>query len=114
LEIQHSWGAALAKRTLGRIAHTSGNYAEAETHLREALAQLDAIQSRFDQARTHLDLAALAHTGGDQDATTKHLNQAYAWFKKLQVPKHIERTKQLAREYGMTLAETELEDVSEG
>jgi tetratricopeptide (TPR) repeat protein len=113
-DIQHSWGAALAKRALGSIAHTSGNLAEAETHLQEALEQLDAIQSRFDQAHTHLDLAALAYSRGDQNATKTHLNQAYDWFKKLQVPKYIERTEKLAREYGMTLTEIDLEELSEG
>ena len=55
-------------------------------HLQHALATFDAMQARYDLARTHLDLASLAHTQGNQDAATTHLSTAYAWFKKLQVP----------------------------
>ena len=112
--IKHPWGIGLAQRTLGRIAHTSGNLAVAEMHLQDALATFDAIQARYDLARTHLDLTSLAHTQGNQDTATTHLNQAYAWFKTLQVSKWVERTEQLAHEYGVTLAEVALEEVSEG
>ena len=113
-DIQHPWGAALAKRTLGRAAHNMGNLAEAETHLQESLAQLATIQSRFDQARTHLDLASLDHTQGNRDTATTHLRTAYAWFKKLQVPKWAEKTARLAREYGISMPEIEMEELTEG
>jgi tetratricopeptide (TPR) repeat protein len=112
--IQQPRGSGLAQRTLGRIAHTSGNLAEAERHLQHALATFDAIQARYDLARTHLDLASLAHTQGNQDAATTHLSTAYAWFKKLQIPHWVERTEQLAQEYGVTLAEVALEELTEG
>jgi tetratricopeptide (TPR) repeat protein len=112
--IKYPWGSGLAQGTLGRIAHTSGNLAEAEMHLQHALATFDAIQVRYDLARTHLDLASLAHTQGNHDAPTTHLSTAYAWFKKLQVPKWVERTEQLAQEYGVTLAEVALEELTEG
>ena len=55
-----------------------------------------------------------AHTQENQDAATMHLSTAYAWFKKLQVPKWVERTEQLAQEYGVTLAEVVLEELTEG
>jgi tetratricopeptide (TPR) repeat protein len=112
--IKYPWGSGLAQGTLGRIAHTSGNLAEAEMHLLHALATFDAIQARYDLARTHLDLASLAHTRGNHDATTTYLSTAYAWFKKIQVPRWVERTEQIAQEYGVTLAAVVLEELTEG
>ena len=109
-EAEHPRGVALAQRTLGRIAHANGNLSEANTYCQEALKTFSSIQARYYLARTHLDLAALAHTQGNQDIATTHLNQAYAWFQKLQIPKWVERTEQLAREYGVMLAEVELEE----
>ena len=63
--------------------------------------------------RTHLALASLVHTQGDQGTATIHLSTAYAWFKKLRMPKWVEKTEQLARDYGVTLTEVELEELTE-
>jgi len=41
-------------------------------------------------------------------------NTDFAWFKKLQMPRYVERTEQLAQEYGVTLTEVELEELMEG
>jgi class 3 adenylate cyclase len=87
--------------------------AGAATHLQEALGIFASIHSRFDLARTYLDLALLAYAQGNPDTATAHLNQAYAWFKKLQVPKYVERIEQRAREYDVTLKEVELEELTE-
>jgi hypothetical protein len=111
--IKHPWGMGLAQRTLGRIVHTSGNLAQAAQHLQDACATFEAIPARYNLARTHFDLAALAHDQGNQDAATTHLSTAYVWFKKLQVPKWVERTEQLAQEYGITLTEVALEELAE-
>jgi len=110
--IAHRWGTALAQRTLGRIAHSRGHLAEARAYFQEACDTFASISSRFELARIHLDCAALAYTQGHQATATTHLSTAYAWFKKLQVPKWVERTEQLAREYDITLTEVALE--SEG
>jgi hypothetical protein len=56
----------------------------------------------------------VAYDQGDQDSATTHLSTAYAWFKKLQMPRYVERTKQLAQDYGVTLTEVELEERMEG
>ncbi len=101
--IKHGWGAALAQRTLGRLAHTRGNLAEAEALFQEALDTFASIHARFEAGRTHLDLAALAHTQGNQTGATAHLTQAQALFAALQVPRYVERTTHLARAYGITL-----------
>jgi tetratricopeptide (TPR) repeat protein len=108
--IKFPWGMGRAQRILGCIALTNGNLAEAEFYLQHALETLASIHACFEQARTHLDCAALAHTQGHQDTATTHLSTAYAWFQKLQVPKWMERTEQRAREYGVMLTEVELEE----
>ena len=110
--LNHPWGSGLAQRTLGRIAHTRGDLAAAATYLQHARATFDAMQARYELARTHLDLAALAHDQGSQDTAATHLCTAYTWFKKLQVPMWVERTEHFAREYGVRLTEVALE--SEG
>jgi predicted ATPase/class 3 adenylate cyclase len=110
---KYRYGVGWAQRLLSRIAYSRGNLIEAMIHLQEALATFSSIQSRYDLTRTHLDLALLAHTQDNQDTTTTHLSTAYAWFKKLQVPKWVERTEQLAREYGVTLTEVELKELTE-
>jgi tetratricopeptide (TPR) repeat protein len=112
-EASNPWGAALAQCALGRIAQTSGDLVEAEARLQEALETFASIQARYQLARTHLDLASLAHAQGNQHTATTHLSTAYAWFKKLQVPKWVEPTEQLAREHGVTLQEVELEELPE-
>ncbi len=111
-EIKHWWGAGIAQCTLGRIAQSSGAHAEAASHFHDALQTFASIHAGFELGRTHLDLAALAHSQGDQDVIATHLNQAYAWFNKLQVPKYVERTEQLAHEYGLTLTEVPLEELT--
>jgi predicted ATPase len=89
--IQHGWGAALAQRTLGRLAYTRGNLAEAAALLQETLDTFASIHARFEAGRTHLDLAALAHTQGNQTGATAHLTQAQVLFTALQVPLYVER-----------------------
>jgi tetratricopeptide (TPR) repeat protein len=112
--INHPWGIGLAQHTLGRIAHTSGKCAEAAQHLQDALTTFDAMEARYEFARTHLDLVSLARSQGNQDTVTTHLSTAHVWFKKLQVPKWVERTEQLAQEHGVTLTEVALEELAEG
>ena len=103
----------MAQRTLGRIAQDTGETAEAAIYLQDALATFSSIHSQFERARTHLDLVRLAHTQDSRELATTHLSTAYAWFKKLQVPKWAEKTEQLALEHGVTLTEVELEELTE-
>jgi tetratricopeptide (TPR) repeat protein len=113
-EIKNPYGIGLAHRILGQIAQSQDNPSEAKRAYDEALQTFSASQVRFEQARTHLDLASLAHTQGDHNTATMHLSTAYAWFNKLQVPKWVEKTEQLAREYGVTLTDVALEELTEG
>jgi tetratricopeptide (TPR) repeat protein len=111
--IAHPWGIGLARRALGWLACSSGAYAEAEQALHDALHTFSSIQCRVEIGRTYLDLAALASLQHNLDTATEHLSTAHAWFKILQAPKWIERTEHLAQEYGVTLVEVALEEVTE-
>jgi hypothetical protein len=113
-DTRFGYGLGLAHRVLGQIASTNSRLTEAETHFQEALATFSSIQAQFELARTHLDRAALAHTQNNHDTATIHLSTAYAWFNKLQVPTYVEPTEHLAREYGVTLTEVELDELAEG
>jgi len=95
-----------AQRVLGRLAQVTGAYAEAGNHLDEALALFTSIHARYYEARTRLDLAELAHARGNRDGAARHLAEAYPLFRALPAPRYVERTEQLAREFGVALAET--------
>jgi class 3 adenylate cyclase/tetratricopeptide (TPR) repeat protein len=96
-------GIGIAQRALGRVDRASGALSEAETHLQEALQTFTSHGFRPDVARTHLDLATVAHAQGNAVATATHLRQAHMLFTTLQAPAYVERTEQLARDYGMRL-----------
>jgi hypothetical protein len=99
-------GIGIAQRALGRVDRASGALSEAEAHLQEALHTFTSHGFRPEAARTHLDLAAIAHAQGDAAATATHLRQAHMLFTTLQAPAYVERTEQLARDYGMRLTNT--------
>jgi hypothetical protein len=61
----------------------------------------------FETGRSHLDLAAFAHAQGNQAAAATHLTEAYALFTTLQVLRYVERTVQLASEFGVALSARE-------
>jgi tetratricopeptide (TPR) repeat protein len=96
-------GIGIAQRARGRVDRASGTLSEAEAHLQEALHTFTSHGFRPEAARTHLDLAAVAHAQGNAAATARHLRQAHTLFTTLQAPAYVERTEQLARDYGMTL-----------
>lgn len=98
-DVQFWWGIAWANGVLGRIVQAEGVLSEAHTHLREALETFIRIHAQFEAGRTHLDLAGLAQAQGNRDAVATHLSRAHSLFKALRVPKYVERTEQLAREF---------------
>jgi predicted ATPase len=93
------WG----QRVLGQVALARRTYAEAMAHLQAALATFTAIASSTESARTLLALAALAHAQGHREAATAHLYEAYARFQTLQLPVHMDRTRQLATACGLAI-----------
>src|SRR5262245_46589363 len=86
----------LTKRRLGRIAWAEGAVADAESSLTQALEGFAAIGSRFEAARTRLDLADLEHARGHAAAATAHLVAARETFIALDVPYYVERADALA------------------
>ena len=104
-DVEFLIGVGLSHQVLGRIAQVEEELTEAERHLQEALRTLGAIGSRFELARTHLDLASLAHARGDREAAASQLNEAQALFRALRVPKYVKRAAEVAREFGVSLLE---------
>jgi class 3 adenylate cyclase/tetratricopeptide (TPR) repeat protein len=91
------FGAASARRVLGRCARASDALAEAEDLLIRALRAFDAISAAFEVGRTHLELAELADARGDGRAAMSHVAQARHIFAASDVPRYMERTKRLAK-----------------
>ncbi|MBI3454406.1 MAG: sigma 54-interacting transcriptional regulator [Candidatus Rokubacteria bacterium] len=97
-----TYGRACAARMLGRIARVDGHLADATWRLGEALRIFGEIEARYDAARTHLDLAAVAHARGQPDLVTHHLGEAHGIFRALRVPRYVERTEELAKEFAVS------------
>ena len=115
--VPDAFASAWCLRLLGYAYLVQGELAEARatlTYLQGAPVLSDAMQTRYDVARAHRDLAALTHTHNNQDTATPHLSTALAWFMQLQVPKWVEKTGYFARAYGVTLTEVALEALMDG
>jgi class 3 adenylate cyclase/tetratricopeptide (TPR) repeat protein len=102
-DVSFSLGIAWSHQVIGRIAQAEGSPAEAERHLTEALQAFVSIRARFEIGRTHLFLASLAHAQGKREAVATHLKEAHSLFEALGVPKYVDRTEQLAKEFGASL-----------
>jgi tetratricopeptide (TPR) repeat protein len=104
LDAKYWIGVGIAQRALGRVTRASGALPEAATHLHRALHTFTAHEYRPEQARTHLDLAAVAQAQGDVQAATTHLRAAQRLFTAMQAAAYVERTVQLAHAYAIPLA----------
>ena len=96
VETNFSVAVGWAQQSLGRIAAARGDLIAAEARLHDALAVFTATSSRYECARTRLDLAALGRTRGDPDVARRHLVEAYRLFKAIGVPRYCERVEGLA------------------
>ncbi len=101
LEFRFAVGAA--QRALGRVAAAAGAPGEAETHLLDARRTFAAIEVRFEEARTCLDLAGLAHAQGKLEATTAYLGEAHRGFVALRTTHYVAITEERARGFGVSL-----------
>ena len=113
-EVKFPAGIRSARHSLGRIACANGHWTEAEAHLKSALETMRGHRLSYIHPQIYLDLAALAHAQGEPDTTAVYLCKAFTAFQKLHIPKYVESTEQLAQEYGVTLVEVELDDLTEG
>jgi tetratricopeptide (TPR) repeat protein len=94
--VKFRYGSGLAQRSLGRVARSLGDPAEAKKELGEALEIFQAIGARFEVGRTRLDLALVAGTGSEEAAW--QLGEARRLFAELQLPHYVEKTERLAAE----------------
>ncbi|MGH7323072.1 MAG: AAA family ATPase, partial [Candidatus Rokuibacteriota bacterium] len=92
-----------AQQALGRVARARGDLAGAAAKLEEALETFASVHSRYERARTHIDLATVRWQGGEREAARRHLDEAHTLFKTLEVPRYRERVEQLAGQWGMPL-----------
>jgi class 3 adenylate cyclase/tetratricopeptide (TPR) repeat protein/DNA-binding XRE family transcriptional regulator len=76
LETGFTWAVGLAQRALGHIARVGGDQDEAERRLGEALDTFQSTESRFDAARTHVELAELADEQGEAASAAAHRETA--------------------------------------
>jgi tetratricopeptide (TPR) repeat protein len=78
-DIEFSYVAALATRTLGRMAVIDNVRSDAEAHpLRESLEMFEDVEARYDAAVTRLDLADLCEALGQTVLAYAHRSQARA------------------------------------
>jgi class 3 adenylate cyclase/tetratricopeptide (TPR) repeat protein len=104
-DVKFVLGIGLCHQVLGRIAHARNGLSEAGRHLDTARETFANVQSRFELGRTHLELASLAYTRGNHGAATANLREARSLFKTLEIPKYVERTEQVARRIGVSIAD---------
>jgi len=92
-------GIGWAERALGHIAQARGALGDAHDHFRGALQAFETVESEFEIARTHLDLAALARARDDARSTATHLAEAARHFRTLGVTRWVERVEERIRDW---------------
>jgi DNA-binding NtrC family response regulator/tetratricopeptide (TPR) repeat protein len=93
-----------ARLVLGRIAIDAGAHADAEAHLEAARAAFEAVHSRYELARTQMELAVATHALGKKAEAQTLLNIAHTLFEEINVPHHVRRAERLARDLGLSLS----------
>jgi tetratricopeptide (TPR) repeat protein len=104
-DVDFRLGVGWAQRALGRMALANGALTEAKQPLQDALQTFTATQARAEIARTTLDMAALAHAQGLQEKAVTHLHDASTLFRDLRLPRYVQRTRDLATAFGISLTE---------
>jgi class 3 adenylate cyclase/tetratricopeptide (TPR) repeat protein len=96
-------GTGCSRRVLGAIAQATGELDEAERHLDEAVQVFQLTGTKFELARTYLARAELSHARRNSERVRSDLSEAQRQFNALRIPKYVERTQQLAYEFGVTI-----------
>jgi tetratricopeptide (TPR) repeat protein len=99
IDVRYLLGIGWSHQVLGLAAWTQGALEEAGSHLGDALQAFSTVHSRFEMGRTHFFLASVAYALREREPAGAHLKEAHSLFTALRVPKYIERTEQLAREF---------------
>jgi tetratricopeptide (TPR) repeat protein len=90
-----TWAVGLAQRALGKTACARGDQPEAEARLLESLATFEAIQSRLDAGRSHLELAKLLHARAEPERAAEHVEAARMRFGELGASTYLARLEPL-------------------
>ena len=96
-------GTAYSERALGLVARARGSLLEACGHLETALKLFASIDTRFQVARLQLLLAEVCHAAGDTVVAAERLQASLETFRRLRVPRYVERAEQLAATLGVTV-----------
>jgi tetratricopeptide (TPR) repeat protein len=94
---------AYSERALGLVARARGSLAQARGHLETALKLFASIDTRFQVARLQLLLAEVCHAAGDTVVAAERLQASLETFRRLRVPRYVERAEQLAATLGVTV-----------
>jgi class 3 adenylate cyclase/transcriptional regulator with XRE-family HTH domain/tetratricopeptide (TPR) repeat protein len=92
-ETGFTWAVGLSQRAMGRVERASGNLADSERWLTDALKTFETVQSRFDVGRTYLDLADLARAQRQPVRVAAHLAEAEQRFAELDLPDYLAHVK---------------------
>jgi len=71
---------AIAHRAWGVLHTLVGEYVAAETRLSQAMAFFEALDTRWQIGRTHLELGELARASSTDASARSHFNRAFVEF----------------------------------
>src|SRR5262245_9605432 len=100
LEGKYQVAIAYAERSLGLVARARGALTEARAHFESALEVFASVDTRFQVARMRLLLAELCQASGDKEAAPAHALAALETFRRLRVPRYVERAERMAGALG--------------
>lgn len=93
LQDDHQPYLAVAHRAWGIACRLAGDYAEAETRLKQALDLFGTMEARWQIGRTLYELAELNLAQSDLDGARDYYMRALTEFEALQATPDFERTK---------------------
>jgi tetratricopeptide (TPR) repeat protein len=102
-DLTYAVGIGWCHHLLGCVAQIRGELDKARRHLDEAVQVFQVIGVRFELARTYLARSELSHAQSDSERVRSDLREARRLFDVLRTPKYVERTQQLAREFGVII-----------
>jgi transcriptional regulator with AAA-type ATPase domain/tetratricopeptide (TPR) repeat protein len=96
------YGVGLAARTLARIARAGGRLEDAARHAAEALETFRAIEARYEEARTYLELAGIDAARGERAGARDALAAARRLLKAAEVREPGRLVEDLAVKIGVS------------
>jgi ATP/maltotriose-dependent transcriptional regulator MalT len=89
----HKLNLAIARRALGVLHTLSGEYAEAEGRLGQAMEIFAAYPAPWQVARTHYELGELCRARGQDAQAREHFSQALSGFEALRAAPYASRAR---------------------